>query len=81
MAARIREIRLAEFGENGIEHLSEALMIPARTWHHFESGVTMPGWIILQFIALTGVEPHWLLTGEGERYRVRPEQVARRVFP
>ena len=35
----------------------------------FEAGVEVPGWIILRFIELTDVEPHWLLTGEGERYR------------
>jgi hypothetical protein len=66
---RVREIRVETFGENGIAALASALDIPARTWEHFENGITIPAWIILQFIEITGVEAHWLLTGEGERYR------------
>ncbi len=45
--------------------------IPARTWEHYEDGVTIPACVLLKFIGLTGVEPHWLLTGEGERYLTR----------
>ena len=52
--------------------MSQAMNIPARTWEHFENGVMIPAWILLQFIELTGVEPHWLLTGEGDRYRIPP---------
>jgi hypothetical protein len=26
----------------------------------------------LRFLVHTGVKPHWLLTGEGERYCIRP---------
>jgi hypothetical protein len=81
LAPRIREIRLAKFGPDGIPLLAQALGIPARTWLNFEHGVTVPAWIILQFIELTGVEPHWLLTGGGERYRARPGQVNRRALP
>ena len=44
-----------------------------------ENGVTMPAWIILQFIEITGAEPHWLLTGEGERSRIRAAQSSRHV--
>ena len=57
----------------------EASDIPALTWDHFENGVTIPARIILQFIELTGVEPHWLLTGNGERYRVPPVKSRRRA--
>jgi len=70
LAGRVREIRLEMLGDDGIATLSQAMDIPARTWEHFENGVTIPAWIILQFIEITGVEPHWLMTGNGERYRV-----------
>jgi hypothetical protein len=77
LASRVREIRLETFGDDGIATLAQAMNIPTRTWEHFENGVTIPAWILLQFIELTGVEPHWLLTGEGERYRVRPAKSGR----
>ncbi len=74
LARRVREIRLEMFGHDGIAALSHALNIPARTWEHFEDGITIPASIILQFIEMTGVEPHWLLTGEGARYRDRSQK-------
>jgi len=66
---RIRKIRLEKFGDHGLATLTKTMQIPARTWENYESGVTIPRWIILQFIELAGVEPLWLLTGEGEHYR------------
>jgi hypothetical protein len=67
LAHRLREVRLAMYGENGAPLLAEALAIPTRTWANYESGVNIPGYVLLRFIAVTGVEPHWLLTGEGQR--------------
>ena len=72
LSLRVRQIRLERFGDDGVSALSRALEIPARTWEHYESGVTILARVILQFIEVTGADPHWLLTGEGERYRVRP---------
>ena len=66
LADRLHQIRLAMYGEHGGPFLAEALRIPARTWANYESGVTIPGLVLLRFIEVTGVEPHWLLTGEGE---------------
>ena len=71
LAGRVHEIRVATFGEDGIATLAQSLDIPARTWEHFENGVMIPACIILDFIEITGVEPHWLMTGNGERFRVR----------
>jgi hypothetical protein len=70
LASRVREVRVQRYGENGGPVLAEALGIPARTWAHYESGVIMPAPVLLLFIEVTGVEPHWLLTGEGRTYRV-----------
>jgi len=77
LASRVREIRLETFGGEDIANVSQAMNIPARTWEHFENGVLMPAWILLQFIEITGVEPHWLLTGKGERYRISPAKSIR----
>jgi hypothetical protein len=81
VSPRVREIRLDKFGEDGIATLSQAMKIPVRTWENFEKGVMIPTTIILQFIELTGVEPHWLLTGKGARYRVRSGSANRRTLP
>ena len=43
LAHRLREIRLAIYGENGVPLLAEALAIPAQTWANYESGVNIPG--------------------------------------
>ena len=67
LARRLREVRLAMDGEHGGPLLAEDLGLPARTWAHYESGVPTPGLVLLRLIEVTGVAPHWLLTGEGQR--------------
>src|SRR5512144_430721 len=68
LTRRIREIREELYGEHGGPLLAEALRIPFRTWHNYEVGCTIPAQSILRFINITGAHPHWLLTGEGEKY-------------
>jgi hypothetical protein len=79
LASRIREIRTEKFGAEGVAALSQAMHIAAPTWENFENGVMIPGWILLQFIELTGAQPDWLLTGKGERYHVPPVKSHRGV--
>jgi hypothetical protein len=31
----------------------------------------MPAHIVLEFVDITGTDPHWLLTGEGDRLSAR----------
>jgi hypothetical protein len=69
LAVRFREIRIVLYGENGGPLLAEALGIPFRTLHNYESGCTIPAHSILRFIELTHVHPHWLLTGLGSRFQ------------
>jgi len=76
LSTRVRLIRVEKYGEDGVSAISRALKIPARTWENYEGGVTIPARHLLQFIEITGVEPHWLLTGEGERYRARPAKLS-----
>jgi hypothetical protein len=68
LAQRIREIRIDLYGQHGGPLLAKALEIPFRTLHNYESGCTIPAPTILRFIELTGADPHWLLTGDGDRF-------------
>jgi hypothetical protein len=71
LARRVREVREELYGAHGGPMLAEALGVPFRTWHNYETGCTIPAQTILRFIELTDASPHWLLQGEGERYRTR----------
>jgi hypothetical protein len=68
LAGRIRQIREELYGAHGGPLLAEALKIPFRTWLNYEHGCTIPASSILRFIELTRSNPHWLLTGQGEKY-------------
>ena len=72
LARRLKEVRIERFGERGAPELARTLGVPSRTWYNYEIGVTVPAEVILRFIDLTGVEPAWLLNGQGERYRSNP---------
>jgi hypothetical protein len=65
---RIREVRKSLYGENGGPLLAEALKISFPSLHEYESGRAIPAESLLRFIELTGVHPHWLLTGAGDRF-------------
>jgi hypothetical protein len=67
LGRRVHEIRQHLYGEDGLDALARALRIPAPTWLNYERGVTMPAEVLLDFLKVTGVDPHWLSTGEGER--------------
>jgi hypothetical protein len=69
--SRARSVRRELYGEQGVPHLAEVLGIPPRTWENFEAGVAIPGHVVVGFLALTGVDPGWLRTGEGEPYASR----------
>lgn len=71
---RLREIREDFYGEHGCQFLADALGIPLRTWLNYESGITMPGEVILGLIVMARVSPDWLLTGQGEKYDHRSRQ-------
>ena len=71
LASRVREIREELFGEHGGPLLADALRLPYRTWANYEAGCTIPAQVILRFIEFTRTDPHWLLTGEGEKYLSR----------
>jgi hypothetical protein len=68
LASRVRETREELYGKSGGPSLAEALGLPADAWPNYENGVTFPGVVILGLIELTGADPHWLFTGQGDRY-------------
>ena len=69
LAERLKKVRVELFGEHGGPQLAHLLGIPARTWYNYEIGVTVPAEVMLRFIEVTLVEPRWLLSGQGEKYR------------
>jgi hypothetical protein len=69
LAGRLRAVRVERFGDGGLPELARRLDLPARTWHNYESGVTVPGDVLLRFLVITAVEPGWLLDGRGPKYR------------
>ncbi len=69
LSRRLREVRQEIFGEHGGPELARRLALPARTWYNYETGVTVPAEVLLSFIEQTSVNPAWLLSGEGSKYR------------
>jgi len=76
LADRLRTIRAEIFGEHGLAELARQLDVPVRTWYSYESGVTVPGEILLRFVELTLVDPAWLLHGRGEKYQMADQESA-----
>ena len=69
LTRRVREIREDLYGEHGIDVLATEMGLPVHTWLNYEAGVSVPATVILRFIVVTGAAPHWLLTGEGEKFQ------------
>ncbi len=68
LSQRLREIRQELFGDHGGPELARRLGLPARTWYNYETGVTVPAEVLLNFIDQTGASSRYLFTGEGPRY-------------
>jgi hypothetical protein len=66
---RLSEVRQERYGPAGAPLLAITLGLPLRTWLNYEAGVTIPGEVLLRFIETARVDAHWLLTGEGPKYR------------
>ncbi|MEW4567742.1 hypothetical protein AB1L88_07735 [Tautonia sp. JC769] len=68
LATRVRDVRIELYGEHGGPLLASSLHLPFHRWSEYEQGEPIPGEVLLRFLALTRVEPHWLLTGKGPKY-------------
>jgi hypothetical protein len=75
MGHRLSEVRQEKFGPKGAPVLATTLGVPLRTWLNYEAGVTIPGEVLLRFVETARVDAHWLLTGEGPKYRGASELV------
>jgi hypothetical protein len=69
LATRLTTLRAELFGDRGAPEMARQLGIPVRTWYNYEAGVTVPAEVALKIIALTSVEPNWLLSGERPQFR------------
>lgn len=68
LAYRVRELREELYGEHGGPILADSVGVSFRTWLNYEAGCTIPAQVILRFIEETRAHPHWLLTGEGQKF-------------
>jgi hypothetical protein len=68
LAERIRTLAREEYGEDASWYLAAVLGLPPHTLLNYETGCTIPAEVILAVIQITGVHPHWLLTGTGPMY-------------
>ncbi len=75
---RLSEVRHEKYGPAGAPLLAITLGLPLRTWLNYEAGVTVPGEVLLRFIETARVDAHWLLTGEGPKYRAGESSAADR---
>ena len=66
---RLSEVREEKYGPAGAPLLAITLGLPLRTWLNYEAGVAIPGEVLLRFIETAHIDPHWLLTGDGPKYR------------
>jgi helix-turn-helix protein len=69
LSERFRVVCLDVFGQYGGPILARRLRVPQSTLARLEAGRPIPGVLVLKLIEATGVNPQWLLYGEGERYR------------
>jgi hypothetical protein len=78
---RLSEVRQEIFGPAGAPLLAITLGLPLRTWLNYEAGVTIPGEVLLRFIETSRIDAHWLLTGEGPKYRADGKPSGERQSP
>lgn len=67
-AERLGEIREAAYGKHGRSAFARALGIPLTSYLNFENGRVPPMDTIVKMMALTRVNPRWLVQGEGPQH-------------
>ena len=70
-AERLGKTREAAFGRTGRSAFARALGIPLTSYLNFENGRVPPMDIIVKMMALTRVNPRWLVHGAGPQYLPR----------
>lgn len=64
LAQKIKTLRMMKFGERGGPELARRLGLPIRTWYNYESGVTMPAEVLIDFLHATGASLETLLADD-----------------
>src|SRR3954465_4396969 len=75
LAGRLGALRAELFGERGGPEMARRLGIPVRTWYNYEAGGTVPAEVVLRIIELTSLEPSWLLSGKGPKFRLSASEI------
>ena len=75
-AERLGEIREAAYGKHGRSAFARALGIPLTSYLNFENGRVPPMDIVVKMMALTRVNPRWLVHGEGSQYLPKEVELA-----
>lgn len=79
--ARVKLARLARFGSDGQAPICTILGISQGTYKHYEARTPLPHRFIPKFVAATGVDYKWLLSGEGKGPAVaeHPQEAPKRA--
>jgi SOS-response transcriptional repressor LexA len=64
---RLSRIREEAFGKNGRSAFARALGIPLTSYLNFEHGRVPPVYVLVKMVAVTRVNPRWLVHGKGPR--------------
>ena len=75
LAGRLRLIRETVFGRAGIPEAAVAAGVAPLTWVNYESGVIIPGEVLLAFMVATSAEARWLLSSDGPMLREAPPAI------
>ncbi len=75
-AGRLGSLREAAYGKHGRSAFARALGIPLTSYLNFENGRVPPMDIIVKMMALTRVNPRWLVHGEGPQYLPKEAELA-----
>jgi len=68
VAERLARIRKEAYGERGRSEFARALGIPLTSYLNYENGRVPPIEIVVKMMALTRVNPQWLLHGKRPQY-------------
>ena len=71
LAGRIRRCQLPSTARTAGHYWPGHSVFRSKPFTSTRPGATIPAQSILSFIKLTGVDPHWLLTGDGDQFRDR----------
>lgn len=70
-AERLKKLRKEAYGDRGRSDFARALGIPITSYLNYENGRVPPIDMVVKMMALTRVNPQWLLHGKGQQHLPR----------